>query len=237
MLWPAPVPRPFPVGGLPSTAYHCRSTAVSGTPVLLQMKDVPWSPDRAVLKLARVRSLKYRLPPVSTASSVSPPPAQGFGLPSLAVAAVTHLKVFPPSTEFQIQLVSLERDPGTLVKTRFGLVGSSRKSCSKPTPWMPLIVGCPKVGDGAVAAATGTAGLDDREARTTRDPKNARRGTLLSTKASLVQAAEASPQDGRYPITVGVAYQLVNLPTQPSCGTRPGALSTAGATEFSAANR
>jgi hypothetical protein len=39
----------------------------------------------------------------------------GSGLPSFGVAAVTHLNVFPPSTECQIQLVSLEREPGTLV--------------------------------------------------------------------------------------------------------------------------
>src|SRR5205807_8555704 len=104
-----------PLVGSPSVEYHWRSTAVSGTPVLLQTKLVPWSPERAVLKLASVRSLKYKFPEVSTASSVSPPPAHGFGFPSLAVAAVTHLKVLPPSSECQIQLVSEESAPGTLV--------------------------------------------------------------------------------------------------------------------------
>jgi hypothetical protein len=44
---------------------------------------------------------------------------------------------------------------------------------------MPLIVGCPKVGSGPAAAATGTPRLDNREARMTKDPKNARRGTFL----------------------------------------------------------
>src|SRR5713226_2939965 len=115
MLWPAPVSRPVPVVGFPSTAYHWRSTAVSGTPMLLQRNVAPWSPERAVLKLTSVRSLKYRFPALSTASSVSPPPAHGFGFPSLAVPAVTHLKVLPPSSECQIQLVSDDREPGTLV--------------------------------------------------------------------------------------------------------------------------
>src|SRR5215831_11578068 len=107
-----------PFVGSPSVAYHWRSTDPSGTAVLLHgggANVTPWSPERAVLKLATVRSLKYRLPAVSTASSVSPPPAQGLGLPSLAVAAVTHLKVLPPSSECQIQLVSEDSEPGTLV--------------------------------------------------------------------------------------------------------------------------
>src|SRR4029077_15958122 len=99
----------------PSVAYHWRSTAASGTPVLLQRNDAPWSPERAVLKLTRVRSLKYKFPALSTASSVSPPPAHGVGFPTLAVPAVTHLKVLPPSSECQIQLVSEESEPGTLV--------------------------------------------------------------------------------------------------------------------------
>ena len=43
-------------------------------------------------------------------------------------------------------LVSDDSAPGTLVYRRFAFVGSSRRSCSKPTPWMPLIVGCPNVG-------------------------------------------------------------------------------------------
>src|SRR6267378_3082987 len=104
-----------PLVGSPSVAYHWRSTAVSGTPALLQRNDAPWSPERAVLKLASVRSLKYRFPALSTASSVSPPPAHGFGFPSLAVPAVTHLKVLPLSSECQIQLVFEDREPGTLV--------------------------------------------------------------------------------------------------------------------------
>src|SRR5947209_20578290 len=109
MLWPAPVPRTSAVVGFPSTAYHWRSTAASGTPALLQRNDAPWSTERAVLKLASVRSLKYRFPALSTASSVSPPPAHGFGFPSLAVPAVTHLKVLPLSSECQIQLVFEDR--------------------------------------------------------------------------------------------------------------------------------
>src|SRR5438874_5716977 len=115
MLWPAPLPRPFPVPGFPSTAYHCRSTAPSGTPALLQTNVAPWSSERAVLKFTSVKSMKQRLPPVSTASSVSPPPAHVLGFPVLGAAAVTHLKVLPPSVERQIQLVSEEREPGTLV--------------------------------------------------------------------------------------------------------------------------
>src|SRR5438105_4379272 len=116
MLWPAPLPEPSPVLGLPSIAYHCRSTAASGTPVGLHVNESPSSSERAVLKLTSVKSLKYRLPAASTPSSVSPPPGHaGSGLPSLAVAAVTHLKVLPPSSEIQIQAVSEDREPGTLV--------------------------------------------------------------------------------------------------------------------------
>src|SRR5712691_2650029 len=33
--------------------------------------------------------------------------------------------------------------------------GSRRMSCSNPTPWTPLIVGCPNVGAGATAARAG----------------------------------------------------------------------------------
>src|SRR5205823_2567199 len=36
-LCPCPVPLPSPVAGLPSTAYHCRSTRVSGTPLFWQV--------------------------------------------------------------------------------------------------------------------------------------------------------------------------------------------------------
>src|ERR1700720_1002048 len=46
MLCPAPLSRPVPVVGFPSTAYHWRSTAVSGTPVLLQRKVAPKSAER-----------------------------------------------------------------------------------------------------------------------------------------------------------------------------------------------
>src|SRR5438034_11077944 len=106
-----------PAVGSPSVAYHCRSTTVSGTPALLHAKNVsPWLSERAVLKLARVRSAKKRCPPLSTASSVSPPPAHdGLTLPSVAVAAGIHLKVLPPSWVRQIQLVFDESEPGTLV--------------------------------------------------------------------------------------------------------------------------
>src|SRR5712692_2139489 len=104
-----------PFVGSPSVAYHWRSTAVSGTPVLLQTKVAPWSSERAVLKLARVRSLKYRCPALSTPSSVSPPPAHAVGLPVSGAAERTHLKVFPPSRDCQIQLVFDESEPGTLV--------------------------------------------------------------------------------------------------------------------------
>ncbi len=83
--------------------------------MLLQRKVAPLSSERAVLKFASVKSLKKRFPPVSTASSVSPPPAQGLVLPIFGSEAVTHLKVLPPSLEIQIQLVSEESEPGTLV--------------------------------------------------------------------------------------------------------------------------
>src|SRR2546425_10594317 len=104
MLWPAPLPRPVAVVGFPSTAYHWRSTAVSGTPVLLQTNVAPWSSERAVLKFASVRSLKYRCPALSTPSSVSPPPAHGGGLPGSGAAERTHLNGFPPARDRQNQL-------------------------------------------------------------------------------------------------------------------------------------
>src|SRR4051812_14371865 len=43
-----------PFVGSPSIAYHWRSTAVSGTPVLLQVNVAPKSSERAVLKFASV---------------------------------------------------------------------------------------------------------------------------------------------------------------------------------------
>src|SRR5437867_7691714 len=92
--------------GSPSIAYHWRSTTVSGTPVLLHWKVVPWSSDRAVEKLARVRSAKYTLPVESVASSVSPPPWQVVTFPTRGFASGTHSNVLPPSVECQIQLVS-----------------------------------------------------------------------------------------------------------------------------------
>src|SRR6478735_8398989 len=104
-----------PFVGSPSIEYHCRSTAVSGTPVLLQVKVAPKSSERAVLKFASVRSLKYRCPTESTPSSVSPPPLHVVTFPSKAVAPTTHLKVLPPSRECQIQLVFAEAVPGALV--------------------------------------------------------------------------------------------------------------------------
>src|SRR5207249_12236576 len=84
-------------------------------------------------------------PAESTPVSVSPPPKQVVTFPSRGVAPTTHLKVLPPSRECQIQLVSEESEPGTLVQRRFGFEGSTRRPCSKPTPPMPLMIGCPKV--------------------------------------------------------------------------------------------
>ena len=94
---------------------------MSGTAVLVQfVLVVPWSGEREVLKFARVRSAKYRFGVgewLSVAISVSPPPAHvgRLYLPSRGAAPVTHLKVFPPSRDFQTQLLSEESDPGTLV--------------------------------------------------------------------------------------------------------------------------
>jgi hypothetical protein len=119
--------------------------------VLLQAQVAPPSSERAVLKFASVRSLKYTLPVLSTASSVSPPPAHATALPVCGAELGTHLNVCPPSSERQIQLVSDESAPGTLAYTRAELVGSKRRSSSKPTPWTPTIVGWPKLG---VPAAT-----------------------------------------------------------------------------------
>src|SRR5712692_3910243 len=83
----------------------------------------------------------------------SPSVAHAVDLPSSGVPDVIHLKVLPPSRECQIQLVSDESEPGPLVYTRWGSVGSSRRSCSKPTPPMPLMTGCPKVGGPEVVVA------------------------------------------------------------------------------------
>src|SRR4029079_19028476 len=89
-----------------------------------------------------------------TPVSVSPPPKQVVAFPSKGMASTTHLKVLPPSSECQIQLVSEESEPGALVYNRFGFEGSTRRPCSKPTPPMPLMTGCPKMdGDPAVGAA------------------------------------------------------------------------------------
>src|SRR5438477_9253991 len=104
-----------PFNGSPSIAYHCRSTAVSGTPVLLQVNVAPPSSERAVLKFASVRSLKYKRPNGSTAISLSPPPWHVVTLPSRGAAPTTHLNVLPPSRECQTQLVSAESVPGALV--------------------------------------------------------------------------------------------------------------------------
>src|SRR5205823_1336877 len=104
-----------PFSGSPSIAYHCRSTTASGTPVLLQVNVAPKSSDRAVLKFGSVRSLKYNRPIGSTAISLSPPPWHVVTLPSSGAAPTTHLKVRPPSSECQTQLVSAEREPGALV--------------------------------------------------------------------------------------------------------------------------
>src|SRR5207248_6270720 len=146
-----------PLVGSPSNAYHCRSTTASGTPVLLQVKVAPWSSEREVLKFASVRSAKYRCPAESTPVSVSPPPKQVVAFPSRAVAPTTHLKVLPPSKECQIQLVSEESDPGTLVYRRFAFEGSTRRPCSKPTPPMPLMIGCPKVSGAGCGGVGGDA--------------------------------------------------------------------------------
>src|SRR5256885_266973 len=104
-----------PFNGSPSIAYHCRSTAVSGTPVLLQVNVTPKSSERAVLKFASVRSLKYKRPSGSTAISLSPPPKHVVTLPTSGAAPTTHLKVLPPSSECQTQLVSADKLPGALV--------------------------------------------------------------------------------------------------------------------------
>src|SRR5712692_4469584 len=93
-----------PAVGSPSSAYHCRSTPASGTPVLLHVNVLPRSSERAVLKLARLRSLKYRRPEPSTASSVSPPPTHGVTFPFSGAEDGTHLNVLPPSSDRQIQL-------------------------------------------------------------------------------------------------------------------------------------
>src|SRR6266576_2124647 len=153
MLLPICVPS-FAVG-FPSTAYHCRSTAVSDTAVLVQFVVVPWSEERAVLKFCRVRSAKYRLSALSVASSVSPPPAHVVYFPVSGAEAGTHLKVFPSSVDSQTQLVSEESAPGTLVYTWPEV--STRTSSSNPTPPIPLIVGCPKVTSGETACAGGPA--------------------------------------------------------------------------------
>src|SRR5205809_6898594 len=101
-----------PLVASPSVAYHCRSTGVIGTPAGLQPGNVvPWSSERPKLKFASVKSAKYRCPPVSTASSVSPPPGQAVTLPVLGIASVTHLTACARSAECQIQPVWAERDP------------------------------------------------------------------------------------------------------------------------------
>jgi len=56
--WSYAMNRLPPLVGSPSTAYHCRSTTTLGTPVHVPTKVVPWSEERAVEKLAAVRSLK-----------------------------------------------------------------------------------------------------------------------------------------------------------------------------------
>src|SRR5258708_1278385 len=104
-----------PFVGSPSIAYHCRSTTASGTPVLLQVNVAPWSSERAVLKVASVRSAKYKCPLLSTPSSVSPPPAHAAALPVKGVALGIHLNVLPASSDRQIQLVSELNAPGALV--------------------------------------------------------------------------------------------------------------------------
>src|SRR5919197_6250298 len=113
MLLPSCVPS-FSVGS-PWTAYHCRSTIVFGTPAQLAVKWAPPSSDRAVAKLARDRSAKYRWPAESTASSVSPPCVHVGGAPSVGAAAGTHLNVFPASFDRQMKLVPVPRPSGTLV--------------------------------------------------------------------------------------------------------------------------
>src|ERR1700687_1466658 len=47
-----------PLVGLPSTAYHWRSTGAIGVDTHVDVNVRPWLPERAVLKLARVRSAK-----------------------------------------------------------------------------------------------------------------------------------------------------------------------------------
>src|ERR1044072_1452069 len=84
---------------------------------------------------------------LSTAISVSPPPKHGgvvpCTLPLYGAAPVTHLHVLPVSVVFQIHDVSAELAPGAPAYMIDGVVGSGRRSSSKPSPLMPAIVGWP----------------------------------------------------------------------------------------------
>src|SRR2546428_9914014 len=79
-----------------------------------------------------------------------PPLHIGMSLPTGCVAAGIHLKPWPPSRERQTYEMFEPRLPGTLVYTRPCV--SRRRSCSKPNPWTPLMVGFPNVGRGGAAA-------------------------------------------------------------------------------------
>src|ERR1700724_1710439 len=58
------------------------------------------------------------------------------------------------------------RLPGTLVEMRPRV--SRRRPCSKPNPWMPLMVGLPKVSGGGAAAITGWTRADGTNSSATR---------------------------------------------------------------------
>src|ERR1700737_208210 len=94
----------------------------------------------------------------SVASSVSPPPLHIGSLPKGWAAAGIHLNVWPPSRDRHTYETSAPRLPGALVYIRPRV--SRRRSCSKPQPWIPLMVGFPNVGRGGAAAATGWAPPD-----------------------------------------------------------------------------
>src|SRR5437764_8002702 len=107
-----------------------RSTGVLGTDAQLVCQVAPWSLLTLLLRLVRPwRSEKYRLSPLSTASSVSPPPAQVVGLPPMLPGANWY--VLPWSSDDHRKLSVVEKPLGTLEKMRSWL--STTLSGSKPT--------------------------------------------------------------------------------------------------------